>query len=169
MAKFPPPSALRDASAARPRAFLLLEVILSLVILGLAAMVLLRAYTLGRTSVRKAEIITVATMLADGLVETLDMTADLSKLPRSGDFGDTFPGYSWDMRVEEKRLRYDHQKGISGVEDLEPLRSIRLSITYRRGASEEYRPLSFTYHPLRIEPFSQRAKFENQIYGEGRE
>ena len=97
------------------------------------------------------------------------MTADPSRLPREGDFGETFPGYRWELRAEENRIRYDHQKGISGVEDLEPLRTIHLRVFYSRGGDKDYQPLSFTYHPLRIETFSQRAKYENQIYGEGRE
>lgn len=155
----------RRPRRARGRAFLLLEVILSLVILGLAAMVLIRAFTVGRGSVRKAEIITTAIMLAESLVEEID----LQGLPRQeGGFGPSFPGYTWTVRASEERLRYDHMKGISGVEGLEPLVTYHVQVLYEATTPSAYMPLSFSYHPLRIESFSARAKYENQIYEEPR-
>lgn len=143
------------------RSFLLLEVILSLVLLGMAAMVLMRAYTVGRGSVRKAEIISTACMLAESLVEDMDQQGMSRK---EGSFGSSFPGYSWTVRTTEERLRYDHMKNISGVENLEPLLTHHVQVTYERGTRHAYTAVSFSYHPLRIESFSARAKYENQIF-----
>jgi len=146
----------------RRSGYLLLEVILSVIILGMSAMVLLRAYSVSMNTVMKAEIVTTATLLADGLVERLDLEGGSFKQGKeSGDFGAGFPGYSWEISVTEQRVRYDDD-GVK-ADDIEPLCTVDVTIVYRRADERAYVPLAFSYHPIRLELFTQKSKFENQL------
>lgn len=147
----------------RRRAFMLLEVILSLAILALASAVVMRAYTVSMKTIQKSEIITVATFLAESLVEEMDLRGWKSGR-QEGNFGERFPEYYWAAKVEERRLSYNHVGSGVKADDLEPLQTIEVAIYYQRGDHKPYSPLRFSYHPLRLEAFSSQAKFENQLF-----
>jgi type II secretory pathway pseudopilin PulG len=148
-----------------PRGFLLLEVILSLSILGLASMMLLRAYTVSLDTIRKADTINTAAILAESLIEELDLRGYAEAGRLEGNFGEDFPEFYWRAEVDEERLRYSHVESGIKVDDLEPLRTIDVTIFYQRNEYDKpFVPLHFSYHPLLIENFSLQAKFENQLY-----
>jgi len=145
------------------RAFLLLEVLLSLGILGLAAAVLLRSYALGANSLVKSEAITVACMLAEGLMDEFEIFPPQSSRG-SGDFGDNYPGYRWEVKVDRERMRYNHVSGAVNPKVMDELVTYTVTIVYQpQGAPKAFVPLRFAYHPSMVELFSASAKFENQL------
>lgn len=160
------PSRFNPQQVSRSYAFLLLEVVLALGILGMAATVLMRSYAMGATAIQRSELITTACMLASGLMDELEVFPPESSRA-SGTFGDDFPGFSWDVEVQRDRLRYDHATTNVPTRELEDLLIYVVTITYAPpGIHRPYTPLYFSYHPTSIELFSMNAKFENQIIGE---
>jgi hypothetical protein len=143
--------------------FMLLEVVLALGILGLSSMVLMRSYHLGASTVVKAEIITTAVMLGQGLIDEFTLFPP-DRGTSSGDFGEEYPGYKWEVKVERQRMSYRYTKGASRVDDLDDLLTYSVTIRYEPDNTfKPYVPLRFRYHPADLEIFSANAKYENQL------
>lgn len=109
------PQARADAEAARagrPRraavrgrhGFTLLEILIALVILGVALTGLLQLEALGVRLRSQAQELTLATFLAQSRMTDVELDA-LKQFPelgsRSGDFGEAYPGYRWEVVVAE--------------------------------------------------------------------
>lgn len=84
--------------------FSLIEVILAVLILGIALVGLTEGVTAALTSSKASERQTTAAMLAAGQVETLRATGSYDDGDSAGDFGDEYPQYRWTQTISSEDL-----------------------------------------------------------------
>ena len=103
--------------------FTLLEVMIAMAIIAIALVAVFGSQTQSLSLANEAKFITTAALLAQSKmaeVETLD-PKDL--VSGSGDFGEDFPDYHWDLYVSDIAFA-----GAEGISD--HLREINLSLSY---------------------------------------
>jgi prepilin-type N-terminal cleavage/methylation domain-containing protein len=91
--------------------FSLIEVILAVLILGVALVGLTEGVTSALTSSKTSETQTTAAMLAAGQIETLRAAGSYMDGETEGDFGDEFPQYRWTQTIADA--------DISGLYDVD--------------------------------------------------
>ncbi|HEY1786531.1 MAG TPA: prepilin-type N-terminal cleavage/methylation domain-containing protein [Verrucomicrobiae bacterium] len=91
--------------------FSLIEVIVAILILGVALVTLTEGVTSALTSSKTSELQTTAAMLASGQIETLRATGDYPDGETEGDFGDEFPQYRWAQTIGDT--------DVSGLHDVD--------------------------------------------------
>jgi general secretion pathway protein I len=79
--------------------FSLIEVIVAILILGVALVTLTEGVISALTSSKTSELQTTAAMLAAGQIETLRAAGDYPDGETQGDFGDEFPQYRWSQTI----------------------------------------------------------------------
>ncbi|HTV42623.1 MAG TPA: prepilin-type N-terminal cleavage/methylation domain-containing protein [Candidatus Sulfotelmatobacter sp.] len=92
--------------------FSLIEVILAVLILGIALVGLTEGVTSALTSSKTSETQTTAAMLAAGQIETLRAEGIYEDGETEGDFGDEFPQYHWTQTIAA-------ESDISGLHDVD--------------------------------------------------
>ena len=91
--------------------FSLIEVILAVLILGIALVGLTEGITSALTSSKASEAQTTAAMLAAGQIEILRAAGSYDNGETEGDFGDEFPQYQWSQTIADT--------DISGLHDVD--------------------------------------------------
>jgi general secretion pathway protein I len=91
--------------------FSLIEVILAVLILGVALVGLTEGVTSALTSSKTSETQTTAAMLAASQIETLRAAGSYMDGETEGDFGDEFPQYRWTQTIADA--------DISGLYDVD--------------------------------------------------
>ena len=79
--------------------FSLIEVVVAILILGVALVALTEGVTAALSSSKTSERQTTAAQLAAGQIETLRATGSYDDGESDGDFGDEFPQYRWTQTV----------------------------------------------------------------------
>jgi len=100
----------------RERGFSLIEVLCSLLILGVGLVGITEGITLALASSRDAERHTRAVLLATGRLELLRAEGYLFEGEEEGTFGDDFPGYRWAQDIAKTDLEGLYQVTVM-VED----------------------------------------------------
>jgi prepilin-type N-terminal cleavage/methylation domain-containing protein len=90
------------------RAFSLIEVMIALLILGVALVGFVQGTTTALSSSKESEIQTTAVLLASGRVEQLRADGELEDGDTEGDWGDDFPNYSWRQTVAPTEIKGLH-------------------------------------------------------------
>lgn len=147
-----------------PRGFALLEVIVSLVILGVAVAALMRSFTISMHAIRANDVVTQACVLAERLLQDTEVQ---EKIPSSssGTFADDgYPYYRWQMKYREEDIKYRHLKTKGKVDDLRPLRHVQLAVTYDDGYVKPFTPVELDEYLPPIERFAWNSKFYNQLF-----
>ncbi|NQU44979.1 prepilin-type N-terminal cleavage/methylation domain-containing protein [bacterium] len=146
--------------------FVLLEVLVSLAIMGIAISMVLRSFTLSLKAVDHSENVAVGAMLAQGLVDRWELEppqpGDLS-----GDFGDDYSGFTYDAIYEPEILTYEGVSRAEEVRRLSRLRRLSLDVFYaNQRAQREGKRLRV----LRVETalssserFTAPARIRNEI------
>lgn len=148
----------------RTGGFVLMEVIVSLVILGLAVAALMRSFTISITAIRKNEVVTQACVLAESVLQAIEVEPPTSK-KSEGTFEEMgFPKYSWTLEYAEEEIRYKDLRNSAKDADLRPLRHVRLTITYDDGRLKRFNPVQVETFLLPFERFSQRSKQLNDLF-----
>jgi len=80
-------------------AFSLVEVMIALLILGVALVGFVQGTTTAITSSKESEIQTTAALLASGRVEQIRADGELEDGESDGDWGDDYPNYSWTQSI----------------------------------------------------------------------
>ena len=104
-----------------PGGFTLLEMIISLLILGVALSTIFRLQSMSIMMADNVQFETVAPMLAQKKMAEYMIVDPEEIASDSGDFGEEFPNYSWTATVDEMESEY-----LGG--DAERLRSIAVSV-----------------------------------------
>lgn len=93
-------------------AFTFIEVMVAMVIMSITFMAVLDSQSASISRASEAKFSTTATFLAQKKMAELEVlkTADLSS--DSGDFGDDFPAYSWNLTLEDPSFDNDYLKQI---------------------------------------------------------
>ena len=107
------------------RGFTLLEVLVAVVVLGIALTALLSTQAGGVRLRSQAEAITTATFLLQERMAQLELDEDYPEVgKRDGDFGSGYPGYRWELTVQEVGL-------------VPNIRELRLAVLWREGQRDE--------------------------------
>jgi prepilin-type N-terminal cleavage/methylation domain-containing protein len=90
-------------------AFSLIEVMIALLILGIAVVGFVQATTTAVSSSKESEIQTTAALLAQGRIEKIQADGDLEDGDSDGDWGDDFPNYAWEQTISPSDVRGLHE------------------------------------------------------------
>ena len=95
-----------------PLGFTLLEVMISVAIIAIVLMAVLGSQSQGLSLSGESRFNRTAALLAQGKMAEIETVKDLGDLNSdSGDFGDEFPGYTWQLSVRE--VLFDGAEKIS--------------------------------------------------------
>ena len=112
------------------RGFTLLEVMIAVAIIAIALMAVLGSQSQGLSLAGESRFNRTATLLAQGKMAEIEAVKDQKDLNSdAGDFGDEFPGYTWQLSVNE--VLFDGAETIS-----DRLKQIDLEVS--RGSDELY-------------------------------
>ncbi|HEX5399882.1 MAG TPA: prepilin-type N-terminal cleavage/methylation domain-containing protein [Verrucomicrobiae bacterium] len=95
----------------RGAGFSLIEVVVAILILGIALVGLTEGITTALSSSKASEVQTTAALLAAGQIESLRAEGDFTDGETDGDFGDAFPLYQWKQTLSAA--------GINGLHDVD--------------------------------------------------
>jgi type II secretory pathway pseudopilin PulG len=168
-----PHHACSPASAGSPsrpsRAFVLLEVTLAVVILGISSAVFMRSFVLSMHSIRRMDISMKASLLAQAKLNSFDLFP-----PEEGkkegafaddpDYGEVFKFYFWILEAEEKEIDYDDVDTEGARRELFPLTQVRLQILYNDGVNRRYVPIDVTTYLTGLDPFSYQTRQTTQYF-----
>ena len=104
-----PSEARADSKNADPseHGFTLLEVMAAVVILSIALVSLLQANNQSILLKSRAQNVTTATLLAREKLSEIRVDPEGLEETQSGDFGDRFPSWRWEVTAEEEEVPYD--------------------------------------------------------------
>ena len=124
-----------------PPAFTLLEVMIAVAIIAIALMAVLGSQSQGLSLAGESRFNRTATLLAQGKMAEIEAVKDQKDLNSdSGDFGDEFPGYVWQLSVNE--VLFDGAEKIS-----ERLKQIDLEVSWGSDELYQYRLRLYRFFP----------------------
>ena len=157
-------SSLKLTRKRRDGGMVLLEVTVAVVILAISVVTLMRSFTLSMQAIRKNDISTQACILADTLLQSLEVNAP-EKGKSSGTFEqDGFPKYSWEMDVKNEEIKYKDVKTLGKVEELKELKHVVVKIIYNDGQMNPQTPVETHLILPPVERFSYQSKFLNELF-----
>jgi type II secretory pathway pseudopilin PulG len=158
---------LRHRQFARRAAagFALLEVIVSLVVLGISVATLMRSFQMSLSAIHRNEITTRATILADQLIQDLELDPPARKKSgSSGTFEDQgHPQYSWNIEYKEEEIRYRNTPTKNRI-DQKPLRYAKVKINYDDGRMKRFSPIELEVYLMPVERWTYQSKFYNELF-----
>lgn len=144
--------------------FVLLEVVVSLVILGIAVATIMRSFTISMAAIRKNDIGVQGFILAESMLQSLEVNPP-GKGRLTGSFeADGLPNYSWEMNAKEEEIKYKHLKTMSRIEGLKTLDHVNLTVTYDDHRNKVQTPVQVDLILPPIERFSYQSKFLNELF-----
>jgi general secretion pathway protein I len=154
---------MRAAATRRGRGFVLLEVIVSMVILGIAVTTLLRSFTMSLAALKRNQVLMQATVLADQLLQDMELDPP-ARSGAQGSFEEQgYPQYSWSLSYKEEEPRYRTATTKQKV-DIKPLRHATLRITFDDGHTKRFSPIETEVYLMPIERWNYQSKFYNQLF-----
>ena len=143
--------------------FVLLEVVACLIILSVAISAFLRSFSVSIKTIRNAEIVTQASMLAQQLMDEFEIVPPQEGTTSQG-FGEEHPNFYYVVESEILELDYEGLDLEEDIEEFEPLQQVSISIYYDDGQTRKFRPIQLTCYLTGLEKFSYACKRENQLY-----
>ncbi|CAN5199347.1 hypothetical protein BH09SUM1_BH09SUM1_24380 [soil metagenome] len=152
----------------KSRGFILLEVLIAVVIIGLAVVALMHGFIVSLDSlsrIRKNEIAIELgkSLLDDCVLEPPGEGNYEGKFSDDPRYGEAFKGWHWKLEVEAEEPDYDERPRGTLLQDLEELYPARLEISFEQdGRDETYLEL----HTILLDPelFSNEALQQNQLF-----
>jgi general secretion pathway protein I len=121
--------------------FTLLEVMIAVAIIAIALMAVLGSQTQGLSLAGESRFNRTAALLAQGKMAEIEAVKDRRDLNSdSGDFGDEFPGYTWQLSVHE--VLFDGAEMIS-----DRLKQIDLEVSWGSDELYQYRLRLYRFFP----------------------
>lgn len=146
--------------------FILLEVIISLVILGVSVATLMRSITISMAAIKRNDITNQAAVLAEQLMQDIELRTPTTKVTR-GDFAEQgFPRYDYLLEYREEPIRYTRIRTTGKVSNLRPLRHATLRVYYEDGRMRRLEVLHLELYLPPIERFDYQSKFLNGLFRE---
>lgn len=116
---------LKDAG--RPdQGFTLLEVMVSVSIIAIVLVSIIRLQGQTMTMNETIRFYTLAPLLADAKIAEIRLDPEGFDPSSSGDFGEDYPGYSWEARIEDLKIEVFESPEIN-------LKRIDMAIQYNKG------------------------------------
>ena len=124
-----------------PPGFTLLEVMIAVAIISIALMAVLGSQSQGLSLAGESRFNRTAALLAQGKMAEIEAVKDQRDLNSdSGDFGDEFPGYTWQLSVNDVLFE--------GVEKLsDRLKQIDLEVSWGSDELYQYRLRLYRFFP----------------------
>jgi len=160
--------------------FVLLEVILSIIILGIAVSAFLRSFTVSLAAAKKAQIVTTACLLCQQVIEEYEVIppqddhsegtfgTSSDELYLGSDYKNkgttTFENYYWVVDVEDVEVEYPDITFESSDEEYDMLTKITVSIIYDDGRLKRFTPVTVETYLTNTEKFTYASKKENKLY-----
>lgn len=142
----------------------MLEVIISLVIVGLTIATILRSFSVSIRGTHKAEITTTATMLAERLLHEFELQRP-EKDSVQGDFtAEGFPQYYWEATFEDEPIDYKNITLDKNIEGFKSLEKVTLIVYYNDGVRAPYKAIELVSYLTGIEKFTYESKRANEIF-----
>lgn len=143
--------------------FVLLEVLVSMVILGIAMATMMRSFTLSIAAIRNNDVTTQATVLAETLLQSLE-----AEPPKKGRSSGTFepegqPNFSYTVETTDQKLKY-RIKTQARAETLRDLKICRVQIAYDNQRGKESHPVDVYLVIPQLERFSFQSKLRNELF-----
>ena len=91
-----------DGVLSRKHGFTLLEVMIAMAILAIALVAVYRSQSQSIAMAGGSRFLTTASLLAQGKMAHLDA---IGSRPESGDFGEDFPDYKWQVTIEDTEIK----------------------------------------------------------------
>lgn len=148
-------------SLAQRRAFVLLEAIVSLAILGFAVAALMRSYYVSMAQARAMQVQTQAVFLAQQLLDEFEIFTPREGKSEGG-FGDDLPEFSYRVEMKYERPKY-RRVNDNAIDRYFALRRYHLEIHYDDGRRKPYVALALDTAVVGFEKFSYQTK---QSYAE---
>jgi len=150
-------------------AFILLEVMVAVVILGIAAAVSMRSVMLSMHATRELEISMRASLLAQAMMESWDLAPPVEgktdgSFGEDPNYGKEYAFYFYKMEVEEKKVEYDDVSEEGTKREFVPLKKVHLEIIYDDQKNRQYRPLDIYTSVLGLDPVSPQSRQANQLF-----
>jgi type II secretory pathway pseudopilin PulG len=162
-------------------AFILLEVIISMMIISIAIAALLRSFTVSLASARKTQIVTTACLLAQQILEEYEV------VPPQGDHDEgkfdspdsdeawevdgsaynkrnPFRFYYWTVDVVEEEIDYPDVSFEGEIEEFENLLKLIVTIRYDDGRLKKFTPVKIETYLTTAEKFTYSSKKDNNLY-----
>lgn len=139
------------------RGFVLLEVILSLLILGIAVAAFMRSFTQSLDAARRMEVSTQATSLATRLMQELDVQTPRAGLTE-GVFDPPFDKYHYYVKMDYEEINYGKLDGDDEVEQFFPMRMLEITIDYDDGNRRPFQAIQLKTAIPGWEKFSFNSK-----------
>jgi len=120
--------------------FTLLEVMVAIAIIAIALTAVLGSQSQSLSLASEAKFSTTAAFLAQGKMAEIEAEKAEDLTSDSGDFGEDFPGYGWELSVNDVTL--DEPEGVS-----EHLKQIDLTVSWEDHDEYEYRLRLYRFVP----------------------
>lgn len=128
---------LRRASRPRNRGFTLIEVMIALAILSIALTTVYRLHGQTMELSARARFYNLAPLLAQGKLAEIERLGLAEASDNNGDFGLTYPGYTWTVHIEEMP---------SDLFKEERYHLVRLDIGIAQGTEENYQLRTYRFY-----------------------
>jgi len=121
--------------------FTLLEVMVAMAIIAIALTAVLGSQSQSLSLASEAKFSTTATFLAQGKMAEIEAEKPENFTSDTGDFGEDFSGYRWDLRVSD--VTFDEPEGVS-----DHLKQIDLTISWEGHDQYKYRLRLYRFVPI---------------------
>ena len=120
--------------------FTLLEVMVAMAIIAIALTAVLGSQSQSLSLAGEAKFSTTVSFLAQSKMAEIESEEPENLTGNSGDFGEDFPGYRWNLRIDDVTL--DEPEGVS-----DHLKQIDLTISWEESDQYEYRIRLYRFVP----------------------
>ncbi len=131
---------MKDKSRNEDFGFTLLEVMVSLAIIAIALMAVLGSQSQGSSLANESKFDTTAALLAQSKMAEMEVRALNDLGSSSGDFGEDFPGYAWEVSVQGLAL-----EELSMVS--EKVKQIDVTVSLSNDPRRQFRLRVYRYFP----------------------
>jgi general secretion pathway protein I len=120
--------------------FTLLEVMVAMAIIAIALTAVLGSQSQGVSLASEAKFNTTAPLLAQSKIAEIEVAEAVDLSGGSGDFGEDFPGYTWEFSVED--IVFEKPENVSDL-----LKQIDLKVSWGDGEQYQYRLRLYRFFP----------------------
>ena len=124
----------------KPFGFTLLEVMVAMAIIAIALTAVLGSQSQSVSLASEAKFNTTAPLLAQSKIAEIEVAEQDDLAGGSGDFGEDFPGYTWELSVED--IAFEEPENVSDL-----LKRIDLKVSWGEEKLYQYRLRLYRFFP----------------------
>jgi prepilin-type N-terminal cleavage/methylation domain-containing protein len=143
--------------------FVLLEVLISLVILGITVSTILRSFTLSLDAAVRTEIFNTATLLAQSMIDEIQISPP-GNGDYEGDFGEAYEHYSYRLTLEDEEIDYKSVRRAREIKEFRPLRRIHLEVLYADDRRGPFKAITLDSALMGLQKFTNKALAAYQLF-----